>query len=205
METERIDELKSLMASGLEAMIETLYKHDKHLTERRFGNLRHWIKSKMLEYAEFLGMDAKELFLVSESKRSYWSPNYYQEAKFPKLDGITVLETQADFQAIVDKAQGRFICPACKRITTHPQTCNSGYENIERIIGKRGKVCDWKAYGFLGCLGQGYTFLIRERIPEIGVQPITIFQPAPEGYQPPEDTEELVILKAWNIFWNRSE
>lgn len=202
MNAERIEELKSLKDSGLEAMIETLYKHDKHLTEERFGNLRHWIKNKMLEYAKFLEMDARELFLISENMRSYWSPNYYQEAKFPKLDGITILDTHADFRAIVGQYQGRFICPACKHITTNPQECNSGYESVERTVGGRGKVCDWKSYGLLGCLGQGYTFLIKEAIPDIGVQPMTIFQPAPEGYAPPEDPKELVILKAWNIFWD---
>lgn len=112
------------------------------------------VKEICLYYAEKLGYDPVEVFKALEKKRDYSYPNYYQWAKFPKLDDVKVFETGQDLHVAIQPKKG-FRCPACSGISKNAQVCDTG-------IRKDGKVCDWKSYGLFGTMGKGIRFIVKK-------------------------------------------
>lgn len=100
-----------------------------------------WAVDRAKHYEEKLGIPWKEVLKSWEDDRSYWFLNYYQDCNQPLIesDNVFVFENAAELRA---KCGKQFICPHCKGISTNPYECNSGNE-------VNGKICCWKAYGFL--------------------------------------------------------
>jgi hypothetical protein len=113
------------------------------------------IKEICVHYAKFLHVSPLQIFESLEKKRDYSYPNYYQWAKFPKLDTVTVFENREQMLETI-KAKDGFRCPACGGISKNYQTCDTGLKM------KNGKVCDWKAYGLFGTMGNGLRFIVVE-------------------------------------------
>lgn len=113
-------------------------------------------------YAEFFKLDPVAVFQALEKKRDYSYPNYYQDANFPKLDGVTVYENMEAMKEAINPSLG-FRCPRCNGISKDPYTCDSGVE-IDYGTKKKPKLgpCDWKSYGLFGTLGKGLRFTVRE-------------------------------------------
>lgn len=117
------------------------------------------------EYAAVLGLTHDEVLAAIEAKRDYSAINYYQDANFPKLDGVRVFESREAFAAAFPSR--KFTCPACEGISTDPYECNAG------TVRKDSKPCDWKSYGLFGTMGKGLrvivkdTFLEHPRVHEI--------------------------------------
>jgi len=106
-------------------------------------------------YAKHLELDAVSVFNALESSRTYWYANYYQWAKLPKLEGdVYVYETEKEMLDAVQPARG-FRCPACKAVTPDSTECHSQ-------VVKDGRVCNWKAYGLFGTMGEGVQILVKE-------------------------------------------
>lgn len=122
--------------------------------EDRAVRLEKCINRFTSEYAEAFNITADQVLEAIESKRNYSAINYYQDGKFPELKDIRIFDTQSEFLASIPSKQ--FRCPSCKAISKDPYTCNSGAEM------SKGKICDWKSYGLFGCLGEGFTFTIKE-------------------------------------------
>lgn len=134
-----------------------------------------WVIDRAQHYAEKTGSQWEEIVASWESDRNYWYVNYYQEGNQPKLDGnVRVFDTMADLRDSIGTPM-RFRCPACKGSSTSPYECDSG-----KMLGKN-KVCDWKSWGLLRCLGEGATVYVKERL-----KVETIFMPiAWEGIESP--------------------
>jgi hypothetical protein len=122
--------------------------------EDRANKVEEFIRKKTKHYAEILGYSSTEILEKLEERRDYFSCNYYQEANFPELSEVTVFNTKEDFKKSFPS--GKYICPACKGISTHALECNSGIP-----IEKR-KTCDWKAYGLFGTMGLGFRFVVKD-------------------------------------------
>lgn len=122
---------------------------------KRFEKQLVWIRDRIKHYHEKLGFSEVEILEAFEKKRTYWSANYYQEANFPLLDNkVKIFENTDELKEAIKSK--RFVCPACEQIQSSPYTCNSGYKD------KKGKICDWKSYGFFGTMGKGFRFTIRD-------------------------------------------
>lgn len=122
--------------------------------EERATKLKAFLERLLPEYSEKLGLSQELILQAIEKARTYSAVNYYQEATFPRLADVDIYENQeALLKAIPSR---KFRCPSCKGVSTNPYTCDSG----EKRSG--GEECDWKAWGFLGCLGLGYTFTIKD-------------------------------------------
>ena len=122
--------------------------------DKRFAEQLEWIKQMVKNYSVKLKYSELEILTALEKHRNYWAANYYQEANYPDLDKIDIFENLNELLAKFPSR--KFICSCCGGITTNPYECNSG------IVRKDGKVCDWKTYGFLRTLGEGYRFTIRD-------------------------------------------
>jgi len=124
-----------------------------------------------LHYSKFLGVTQQEVLNALEKNRTYWSLNYYQQYRFPrinKLDAIFI--NKEDF--FNKFPSQKYICPSCNGLSTNPNICTT------KLPSKtKSKICDWKSYGLFGCLGKGYSFIFKE---EFLLHPIvyTIFKPA---------------------------
>lgn len=122
--------------------------------EDRAIELEKCIRRFTSEYAEVFNLTTDQVLEAVENKRSYSAINYYQNSHFPELKDVYIFNTQAEF---LDSIPSRkFRCPRCKAVSSNPYTCNSGAEM------EKGKICDWKSYGLFGCLGEGFTFTIKE-------------------------------------------
>jgi hypothetical protein len=116
------------------------------------------------EYSAALGIAPEAVLAAIEAKRNVTAPNYYQDANFPRLDGVRVFDTPEAFAAAFPSR--KYTCPACAGISTDPYECNAG-------TVRDGKACDWKAYGLFGTMGKGMraivksTFLESPRVHEI--------------------------------------
>ena len=129
----------------IKKMLEKSGKGWEHAEER----VVEFIKTLCAEYSEFFKIDQVDLFKAFEKKRDYSYPNYYQRANFPKLEGVTVFENEADMLSKIDAKQG-FRCPSCKGISKGPYICDASND------------CGWKSYGLFGTIGKGLRFTIRE-------------------------------------------
>lgn len=125
-----------------------------------------WVIDRAKHYSEKLGLNWKDILNSWENQRDYWYMNYYQEAHQPKIEGnnVRVFETVDEMLASI--VEMKFRCPACGGISTDPYACNSGLEI------KKGKICDWKAYGLFGTLGKGVTVYCKDKL-----RSETIFMP----------------------------
>ena len=142
-------------------MGERLRKEIKEMTDKAtgWGDRVESFTKRIVEicerYGEFLDCDPVEVFKALEKRRDYSYPNFYQDANFPKLDGVTVYDTVTDLMESIDKERG-FRCPSCKGVSKDPYACDT------RIKRESGKECDWKAYGLFGTMGAGLRFTIKK-------------------------------------------
>ena len=126
--------------------------------EERSEQLEKYLRAKLQEYSEALGVPQDEILQAWEQKRKYSAINYYQESNQPSIKGgkVKVFETVSDLlQAIGEK---KFRCPACGGISSNPYACNSGE------MMSKGKICDWKVYGLFGDMGKGIHVFVKEKM-----------------------------------------
>jgi hypothetical protein len=137
---------------------------------KREQRVKEVIERVTTEYGKFLNLDKLTMLRTIEERRDYNTVNYYQDANFPKLDtnDVLVFQNQKEFMERFPSKQ--FICPACKQISTDPYICNSNH------IDKKGKVCDWKAYGLFHTMGKGIKILFKDKFLECPT-PQEIFRP----------------------------
>jgi len=122
--------------------------------EERADELEQFIRSVLVDYSAVLGLSQEHILSCIEEKRDYIAVNYYQRANFPLIGDIDVYNSAIALQ--VRFPSGKFVCPNCGKLSTHPTTCNSGH------IMENGKPCDWKAWGLFHTLGKGYRFVIKD-------------------------------------------
>lgn len=121
--------------------------------ENRATSLGNFLDKLLPSYSKVLGLSEEEILIAIEGARTYSAINYYQEANFPNLDGVLVLEGIEDFKRRYPT--GKYRCPSCNGESTNPYECNSG-------ITKGNKVCDWKSYGLFGTLGKGLRVVLKK-------------------------------------------
>lgn len=125
----------------------------------RMDKVKELLYKILPDYEKVLGLSQLDIFNAIEGRRTYSTPNYYQEANFPTLgDGIEIFETKEDFKNKFPSKQ--FICPSCKSVSTNPQICNSG-----KKMNKK-EICNWKSFGLFGTLDGGYRFVIKKEFLE---------------------------------------
>lgn len=135
---------------------------------RRRERVKNLVEKVCREYGDAFGLTKGQIFASLEAERTYSAVNYYQEANFPALNGVTIYDDLAHFQSVV--GDRGFRCPRCKHVSKNPYECDSGAEM------EPGKRCDWKSYGLFRCLDGGHTALLRSEFPK-HVRPVTIFKP----------------------------
>ncbi len=119
---------------------------------RRAERVEKLINETLENYSEVLKLEKEAIFLAIENNRGYAAVNYYQRANFPKLEkDVAVFKTIVDLKAAIKKNE--FRCPSCHGVSTNPYECN---------VGK----CDWKSYGLLRTLGQGFRCVVIEKFLE---------------------------------------
>ena len=126
--------------------------------ENRATKLENYLRTKLEEYSNALGIPQEDILKAWENDRDYSAINYYQEANQPsiKSEKVKVFDTVDELLQAVGEM--KFRCPACDGISTNPYKCNSGLELHE------GKKCDWKVYGLFGDLGKGVYVFIKEKM-----------------------------------------
>ena len=132
--------------------------------EQRAIKLEEYLRAKLEEYSNALGVSQIEIFEAWEKDRTYSAINYYQEANQPsiKIDRVKVFRTVEDMlEAIREK---KFRCPSCGGISTNPYSCNSGLEVQKATKKKPAKICDWKVYGLFGDLGKGIFVYCKDKL-----------------------------------------
>lgn len=123
--------------------------------DKRFEKQLAWIRDRVKHYHEKLGFSEVDILEAFEKKRTNWSANYYQDSNFPLLDDkVKIFENTDELLEAIKSNQ--FICPACNQIQSNPYNCKSGYKD------KNDKECNWTSYGFLGTLGKGFRFTVKE-------------------------------------------
>lgn len=149
-------------SAGMEQTIEMLKglardSWSGKLGEQRASNLEKYLRAKLYEYSEALGVPQEEILAAWEEKRDYSAINYYQECNQPSIKAgkVRVFETVADMlQAIGDR---EFRCPACEGVSTKAYECDTK-KKVE------GKTCDWKVYGLFGDLGKGIHVFCKDKM-----------------------------------------
>jgi len=121
---------------------------------KRADELEMFIREMLVEYAAVLGFSEGEILENLEARRDYSAVNYYQLANFPPLKGVHIFDDMGQLQG--EFPSGKFVCPNCGGISTHPTTCNSG------VRGANDLPCDWKAWGLLRTFGTGYWFIVKD-------------------------------------------
>ena len=121
--------------------------------QRRAARVQALLDRVLPEYAAVLGLTPDEVLLAIESKRTYTAINYYQDANFPKLDGVTVFDTPQAFKKAYPSR--KYVCPACAGISGNPYECDAGTPR------ENGKPCDWKSYGLFGTMGKGLRVVVK--------------------------------------------
>lgn len=126
--------------------------------EERAENLEKYLRNKLEEYSEALGISQEEILKSWEKDRSYTAINYYQECNQPSIkgDNTKVFETVEDMLKALGKRE--FRCPSCGGISSNPYVCDSGLEMT------KGKICDWKVYGLFGDLGKGVFVYCKDKL-----------------------------------------
>lgn len=143
-----IDKLKGIARDSWEGKV----------GEQRAIELEKYLRTKLVEYSNALGISQEAILKSWEEDRTYNAINYYQEANQPSLkaDKVKVFETVEELlQAVGEK---KFRCPSCNGVSTNPYECNSGEEM------SKGKKCDWKVYGLFGDLGKGTYVYIKDKL-----------------------------------------
>lgn len=123
------------------------------------------VAKKVREYADVLGMDPDDVVRKFEESRTYWWPNYYQPANFPKIDdaGLEgVFDTRDAFRTFAKEHYEGFKCPFCGTVAWSPECC------IHRE--KKDGVCDYTAGGLIG---PGHSIIVKA----IRLAPIPILEP----------------------------
>lgn len=125
--------------------------------ERRAETLEKYLRAKLGEYSNVLGIPQEEILNSWEKDRTYTAINYYQECNQPsiKSDKVKVFDTVADMLKAVGEKQ--FRCPLCGGISKSPYRCNS-----EKMI--KGKKCDWSVGGLFGDLGKGIFVYCKDKL-----------------------------------------
>lgn len=115
---------------------------------------RVFIIQRSKQWAGVLNIPYYEIIDKWLAKCNYSMVNYFQDCNQPELDENTrIFETLDDFS----KSTGGdgFRCPHCGEMSTDFTDCTS-------TLKVNGKLCDWKSYGFFGCLGKGVFIFIKE-------------------------------------------
>lgn len=149
----------------------------------REKRVEEFVRKRCAEYSALLGFTEFQILEAMENGRDYSAVNYYSEHRFPPVGCFTVYETTDDLLKAV-AGDIRFRCPSCKGITTDPYACNSGLP-----MKTSSGVCDWKVYGLLGTMGEGYRFTIRDRFLEIA-RIDEIFMPISFEKTEPEESQQ---------------
>lgn len=126
--------------------------------ENRAIELERYLKSKLEEYSNILGIPQEEILKSWEEDRTYSAINYYQEANQPTINSerVRVFDTVEKMLKAIDKQE--FRCPSCEGISTNPYECNSGE------LAHEGGKCDWKVYGLFGDLGKGVYVYVKDKL-----------------------------------------
>jgi len=127
------------------------------LAEQRIGDVQALLDRVLPEYSAALGLTPDEVLAAIEACRDVTAPNYYQDANFPRLDGVRVFDTPAAFVAA--NPSGRYICPSCGGHSTDPYECDTG-------TVRDGKACNWKSYGLFRTAGKGLRVLVKSTFKE---------------------------------------
>ena len=137
----------------LEAKLGTQYAT---WTYERMQPTKQFILARSKQWAEVIGMPYYEIIDKWLCMCNYSMINYFQNANQPELDTKThIFDTKDNFIESL-KGQG-FRCPACGGVSKSPCECDSG-----NLLPKSKKVCDWKSYGFFGCMGKGVFVFVKE-------------------------------------------
>lgn len=124
--------------------------------QERADNIRNLLAKVLPNWSKHLGLSQLEVLQSIEKSRRVNAVNHYQESKMPLLDDVRVYEGAEGFK---DDHKGLgFRCPSCGGVSTNPQECNADPQK-----------CNWKSYGFLGCMGEGYRFAVKDMFLDDGV------------------------------------
>jgi hypothetical protein len=120
--------------------------HWRRNTQEANKEIRY-IAGLCFHYAHYFNSTPGDVLRAMEKGRDYSWPNYYHR-KFSRIDKMDkIFENEDEAKAFFkDKI---FICPACHKESTDPYECSSNG-------------CNWKSYGFMGCLGHEYQFIIKD-------------------------------------------
>lgn len=154
---------------SLQTAIEALQKKESWSDPESVKRFAKTITEICEHYAAFFNKKPIEIFKLIESKRDYSYPNYWQWANFPKLESVNIYETKQDLLDDVKPELG-FRCPRCKGITMDPYECKSGKEM------EKGKICDWKVYGFFKSTTD-FKIIVKDKFFEDGAQVERVFLP----------------------------
>lgn len=138
--------------------------------EERKANVLKLLAKKLPMYSEKLGIPQVKILEAWEKARNVNTVNWYQEANFPDLGEVIVLETLGEFKEKFPSHKS--ICPCCNGVSTDYYECNSA----EIIDKKKNKVCDWKVFGLFGDMGKGVKVFVKDKFFE-SPKPTTIFKP----------------------------
>lgn len=124
-----------------------------HDYEKKF----EWVINRAKHYEEKTGVPHLEIIDKWEEQRRYWYMNFYQDCNQPELTNgeVKTFETVAELLESIGK-QG-FRCPNCHKKSESPYECDSG----EKV---NGKICNWKAYGFLRVMSKGAFVFVKEQM-----------------------------------------
>lgn len=128
---------------------ERVCKSNVKCTHNYCGKFK-WIIERAKHYGEKLDVDWKLILDSWEKNRNYWYMNYYQDSNQPVInaDKVKVFETVDELQ---NNTRGKgFRCPSCASVSKSPYKCTDS--------------CGWKAYGLLGCLGNGIFVYCKENL-----------------------------------------
>lgn len=137
----------------MEATIEKLKQEaldswDGQIGEERAEALENYLRAKITEYADALGISQNEILESWEKHRTYSAINYYQECNQPSIKGenVRIFDTVEQLSASIGERE--FRCPYCKGVSSSPYVC----------------VCGWKVYGLLADLGNGVFVYVKDQV-----------------------------------------
>lgn len=125
--------------------------------ERHAQTIEAFLRKTLASYAKTFGVAEEDILTAFEGRRRYNVVNYYQEANFPDLSAVVVLDNPEEFKRLYPS--GRFVCPSCGAESANPFWCTSGAMIGE---GKARRTCDWKAHGLFRTMGKGMRLTFRE-------------------------------------------
>lgn len=135
--------------------------------EERRESVLKLLNKKLPHYSEKLNIPQEQILEAWERARNVTVPNWYQEANFPDLNEVIVLDTLEQFKEKFPSHKS--ICPCCEGESSDYYECNSG-------LKVDGKICDWKVFGLFGDMGKGVRVFVKDKFME-HPKPTTIFKP----------------------------